>query len=268
MIEEVQFGPVTQYRLKRRILGQVVYATAAYQVDGLLIDTGFEYVAEDFYRRAAEKGVDQIVHTHAHEDHVAADHLFQARQGLTPKAHAAGLALLSEPPAKLKPYRRVVWGLPKATRAEAVGDVVETPNFSFRVIHAPGHSLDHLAFYEPNQGWLFGGDLYLSVKVKVLKYDEDFHAWKRSLQNVAKLDLARYFCGSGKVLETPPRYLGLKLEYYEEIEHNVVRLHRRGWPLRRIGREVLGPESWLTYISQGEFSKLNLVKSILRSELS
>ncbi len=266
VIAETRVGPVIQFLLLSRILRREVYRTAAYFVDGLLIDTGFQRIAPAFFEAAATKNVEQIAHTHAHEDHVAADYLFQQRLGLVPRAHAKGLTLLQHPPPRLKPYRRFVWGRPRPAEARPLPELLETPRHRLQVIPAPGHSEDHVAFYEANEGWLFGGDLFLSVKVRVLKYDEDFHRWKASLAKILTLPCERYFCGSGKVLSNPRALLGLKLEFFEEVEDRVRRLHSRGWPLSGIRDTVLGREGWLTYISQGEFSKMNLVRSILAGD--
>ncbi|NIR47332.1 MBL fold metallo-hydrolase [candidate division KSB1 bacterium] len=263
MIETTQIGPVTQYKLNRRLFGKRIYSTAAYYVDGLLIDTGFHHIANDFFRLLRQHKVEQIVHTHAHEDHVAANFLFQKHLGIIGKVHSIGIDLIANPPKKLKPYRSLVWGHPRPAKILPIDDIIETDHYTFKVIELPGHSKDHIGFYEPNEGWLFGGDLFLSVKVKVLKYDEDYLDWKRSLKQALTLPASTYLCGSSKILQNPDKYLNLKLEFFEETENKILNLHRNGWPHKKIRNKVLGRESTLTYISQGEFSKLNLVKSIL-----
>jgi len=47
MIEIAQFEEVTQIRMSRVIDGVPIYWVSAYLVDGLLIDTGCSYTAEE-----------------------------------------------------------------------------------------------------------------------------------------------------------------------------------------------------------------------------
>jgi hypothetical protein len=87
--------------------------------------------------------------------------------------------------------------------------------------------------------------------------------WKASLQKALLCPVGAYFCGSGKVIKNANKTLELKLQYFEEVESKALRLYRQGYLLRKIRDAVLGKEQALAYLSQGEFSKLNLVKSIL-----
>jgi glyoxylase-like metal-dependent hydrolase (beta-lactamase superfamily II) len=264
MLQITQLESVTQYRLARTVLGKNLYHVAAYYVDGLLIDTGFDYLAEPFYRALQNKNVEQIVNTHHHEDHVGANYLFEQRRGLKALAHPLARPLIEKPPEKLKRYRDVVWGVPKPAHPAAIGATISTAKHSFRVLPLPGHSPDHLGLYEPQQGWLFSGDLFLSVKVRVLRSDEDVQALMESLRQVIALPLQYMFCGSGKILTQPAELLKKKLEFYEDIQQRCETLHQKGLKLERIRDSVLGKEGVWPWMSQGEFSKLNLVKAFLK----
>jgi glyoxylase-like metal-dependent hydrolase (beta-lactamase superfamily II) len=263
MLQTTQLDNVTQFRLARTVLGKNLYYVAAYFVDGLLIDTGFAYLADEFYRALQNQNVEQIVNTHHHEDHVGANYLFEQRRGLKARAHQLALPLIKTPPAKLKTYRDVVWGVPKPAHAEAIGATISTPQHSFQVLHLPGHSQDHIGLYEPKQGWLFSGDLFLSVKVRVLRSDEDIVASMTSLRRVAALPLQYLFCGSGKIILHPAEMLKKKLAFYEDLQQRIEALHQKGWEVEKIRDAVLGKEGVWPWMSQGEFSKLNLVKSLL-----
>ncbi|MCI0698935.1 MBL fold metallo-hydrolase [candidate division KSB1 bacterium] len=264
MLQITQLDAVTQYKMARTVLGRDLYHVAAYFVDGLLIDTGFAYLAEKFYQELKNKHVKRIVNTHHHEDHVGANYLFEQRQGLKAFAHSLARPLIEKPPEKLKLYRDVVWGVPQPAHPEAIGATISTAKHSFGVLHLPGHSHDHIGLYEPQQGWLFSGDLFLSVKVRVLRLDEDVYALMDSLRRVINLPLARLFCGSGKVLDNPGAMLKQKLAFYEELEQRIELLHQKGWEAEKIRDAVLGKEGVWPWMSQGEFSKLNLVKAILK----
>ncbi len=263
MIETTQFGDVTRFRLARTLLGRGLYITAAYWVDGLLIDTGPAHVAEAFFDKARVLGVGRIVNTHHHEDHVGANFLFEARLGMRALAHPQALPRIAHPPARLPLYRELVWGTPKPARAEAIGEDVETEHHRFEVIHTPGHTDDHICLYDPGSGYLFAGDLFLGVKVRVLRADEDVAALMASLRQVAQLPVSVLFCGSGKVLENATEQLRLKLEFLEELQQRAVERQAQGWPIERIRDDLLGREGWFRLISRGEFSKLNLVRGLL-----
>jgi hypothetical protein len=104
------------------------------------------------------------------------------------------------------------------------------------------------------------------VKVRVLRFDEDIHASMDSLRKIAKLPLRRLFCGSGKIIDKPGELLRKKLEFYEEIQQQIERLYQEGWAPERIRDAVLGKEGVWPWLSQGEFSKLNLVKGFLKRD--
>jgi glyoxylase-like metal-dependent hydrolase (beta-lactamase superfamily II) len=266
MLQATQLDAVIRYKMARTVLGRDLYHVAAYFVDGLLIDTGFNYLAEQFYQELKNKNVEHIVNTHHHEDHVGANYLFEQRRGLKALAHPLARPLIEKPPEKLKLYRDVVWGVPQPAHPEAVGAKISTAKHSFEVLYLPGHSHDHIGLYERQQGWLFSGDLFLSVKVRVLRSDEDVHALMDSLRRVIALPLSRLFCGSGKILDNPGETLRQKLAFYEELEQRIALLHEKGWEIEKIRDAVLGKEGVWPWMSQGEFSKLNLVKAFLKRQ--
>jgi glyoxylase-like metal-dependent hydrolase (beta-lactamase superfamily II) len=50
------------------------------------------------------------------------------------------------------------------------------------VIPTPGHSEDHICLFEPNEGWLFSGDLFISERVKYMREDENVYSLLDSLK--------------------------------------------------------------------------------------
>ena len=51
--------------------------------------------------------------------------------------------------------------------------VIKTEHHNFQVIETPGHCPDHVSLYEPEQGWFFSGDLFVSEDQKVFRADEE-----------------------------------------------------------------------------------------------
>ena len=84
-----------------------------------------------------------------------------------------------------------------------------------------------------------------------------------SLRRVIALPLSCLFCGSGKVLDNPGEILRQKLAFYEETQQRIASLQQKGWEAEKIRDAVLGKEGVWPWMSQGEFSKLNLVKAFL-----
>ena len=64
---------VVRFRMARELLGKQFYHTAAYWVDGLLIDTGCAHTARQLTSTLKGWRVDQVVNTHSHEDHIGAN---------------------------------------------------------------------------------------------------------------------------------------------------------------------------------------------------
>ncbi|SDI42922.1 MBL fold metallo-hydrolase [Natribacillus halophilus] len=54
--------------------------------------------------------------------------------------------------------------------------MIETSYHRFYLIEAPGHTADHVCLFEPYQGWLFSGDLYITPYPKVFLQEESMSA--------------------------------------------------------------------------------------------
>lgn len=257
-------SPVTQFRMARELRWLWSYYTAAYWVDGLLIDTGCAHTARQL--GAALKGwrVDTVVNTHSHEDHIGANAMVQEMHRCPILAHPAALPILQDPRRQpLQPYRRIFWGWPRPSQGQAIGEQIETPHFHFQVIQTPGHSPDHICFFEPEHGWLFTGDAYVGGKDRALRQGYDIHGILASLRKLAELPVQMIFCGSGSVRTEGARHLQDKVDYLEELGERIQELHRRGLSARQIRRRLLGRELPITYLTLGHFSGLRLVRSYL-----
>jgi len=148
MLKVEQHGAVVKFLSARTILGRAFYHTAAYCVDGLLIDTGCAHAAPELLRSLDSLPVAQIVNTHSHEDHIGANGPLQRERGATIWAHALALPILADPKLQhLQLYRRFFWGWPEPSQASPVGEWLETRQYRFQVIHTPGHSPGSISLY-------------------------------------------------------------------------------------------------------------------------
>jgi glyoxylase-like metal-dependent hydrolase (beta-lactamase superfamily II) len=256
--------PVIRFELARRLAGWSYYQTAAYWVDGLLIDTGCAHTASQFTSALKSLHVSQVANTHSHEDHIGANAGVQAGFGCPILAHPDALPILQNPELQpLQPYRLLFWGRPRPSQGTPIGDRLETERFRFQVIHTPGHSLDHICLYEPDRGWLFSGDAYIGGRDRALRAGYDIHGIIASLKKLAELPVSMIFSGSGTVRAEGRQHLGEKVVYLEELGEQIYALHKEGLSARRISRRLLGREMPIAYVTLGHFSGLRLVQSYL-----
>jgi glyoxylase-like metal-dependent hydrolase (beta-lactamase superfamily II) len=264
MISLRRAGPVTQIAMARAVFGRPLFAACAYYLDGLLIDTGPPTTSLELDRLLDGMKVETVVLSHAHEDHAGANPRLQAR-GLVPLAHPRAIEPLARPPYQ-RPYQWVTWGRMPASAARAIETEVATRDFRLRVIHTPGHSADHISFFEDRTSWLFAGDLYLSAHVKVLRQDESPHHTIASLRTVLALPVTTLLCAGGKILEDGRAALQRKLDFMERLRDDARDNAARGMEAGRIRPELLGRETWWPLVTGGHFSKQNLIDALLRPE--
>ncbi len=255
---------VLKLRAARDVLGRPIYFTAAYWVDGLLIDTGCAHTADQLLEAVKGRRVDQVVNTHCHEDHIGANATIQAAFACPIYAHPEALPVLENPRLQpLHPYRRLFWGWPRPSEGQPVGRQVETGRFRFEVVHTPGHSPDHICLFEPARGWLFSGDAYIGGEDRALREGYDIHGIIASLKRLAELPVQTIFAGSGSVREMGVEPLMEKIDYLEDLGQRVEDLHQQGLSPAQIRRRLFGAELPIAYITLGHFSGRHLVRSYL-----
>jgi glyoxylase-like metal-dependent hydrolase (beta-lactamase superfamily II) len=268
MLKTSRHGPVLRYESSRNLPLWGSYWTIAYYVDGLLVDTGCAHTAAQLIEALSDKPLTRIVNTHSHEDHIGGNGPLQThREGLEIFAHPLALPVLANPreTQPLHPYRRLFWGWPEPSSGKllADGETVETENYTFQVLYTPGHSPDHLCLYEPEQGWLFSGDLYVGGYDRALRKESNIWEVIASLKLVAALPVETLFPGSARIREYPTEALAEKIAYLEELGERVMSLHQKGWPQKAIVREVCGGFMEVEAITLGHFSRPHLVSSYI-----
>lgn len=268
MVERNDFGEVSQLLVKIEVNGQFAFTAALYYVDGLLIDTGPLREHKNLKPILGELEVDRVVNTHHHEDHIGNNFLFEEK-GIPIFAHASGVPLINDTTLwapNLYYYQRFFFYMPLSSKCQPIGDYIDSRKYRFRVIHTPGHSEDHIALLEEQNGWLFTGDLYRSVKVTHLKKSEDINATLNSLEHLMTYDFKTIFCSSGKVIETGKDKLREKIDWIKNIQANALRLKEEGMDKEAIRDQLLGPENFMAQFTEGDYTKLNLIESLLKSE--
>jgi glyoxylase-like metal-dependent hydrolase (beta-lactamase superfamily II) len=258
---DTEHRDVTFFRLARALAGRSLYWTGAYLVGGALVDCGPPATARELMRALDGRRVDTLLVTHHHEDHMGAARLLGRQRGLVPKIHASGVPRLERGfPQEI--YRRVAWGRPPRVHAEALGAEEAVGALRFEVIPTPGHSADHVCFFERERGWLFTGDLFLGERLRYLRDDEDLDALIASLESVARLPLTRVFCAHRGPVRDGPAALRRKAEHLSGLRERVRELLAQGLPAPEVARRAVGPEGFLTWFSLGRFSARNFVRAV------
>jgi len=264
VIEIAEYDDITQIRMSRVIDGVPIYWVATYLVDGLLIDTGCSYTADEFVSYLRDKTVNIVVNTHFHEDHVGCNYLIQGMFDIDMYAHPQSIPLI-EKEAFLYPYQETVWGYPVPTKVRSVPEVIETERFTFDVIETPGHSVGHVVLLERDNGWCFSGDIFSRERLKFIRPEEDMGETIISMKKLLDCDTERLilFTSVGKIIEDGRLVLKQCIDYLEDLSRKAKALRNRGCTEEEIMQEIFGGEHYFAELTNGQYTTKNLVRSVL-----
>lgn len=258
MIRTEQHGDVTRIEMASvpsRLLG---YTVSAYLVRGVLVDCGFPLARRHVVALLDRSRPRGVFITHFHEDH-AGNVECVARSGIPIAASAETLARMRAPrPIRL--YRRVTWGSAPPLRSS----VTPFEDEDLALVSAPGHSPDHHVVWDRREGTLYGGDLYLGVKVRIAHAGEDPRVLARTLRRIAALGATRLFDAHRGYVPNPGPLLVAKADWIDETVAAIERRIAAGASDAAIVREMWGGESLPGYLSRGDYSRGNFVRAVRR----
>lgn len=256
-------GPVRRYQMTRYLAGRRLLSVAAYVVDGLLIDTGPRNCRAAFGEILRREKIGHIVLTHHHEDHVGNAAAAAQASGVTPRIHPLGVALARTPP-PLPFYRRLVWGVPESVDTAPLGKLVQTDNYAFRVLHTPGHAADHVVLHEPEQEWLFAGDLFINEHPRRAFDFENIGEQVASLRQVLTIPDCQLFCQHNGRFSSHQHRLGRRLDNLLGLRERAVMYFEEGRSLREIATALDIGDGFNRFLSANEWTGRNLVAGLLR----
>ena len=158
--------------------------------------------------RAGCEGIQEIVLTHGHPDHIGGCEHVMERYG--------------ELPISKFPWPEVDENYPFPLRLLAEGDRVQTEGATLRGVHTPGHAPDHLCFVLEEERALFSGDNVLGVGTTVIPSQSgDLADYMASLERILAERPTRIYPAHGPCIEDGAakirEYIAHRLERDEQI---------------------------------------------------
>lgn len=146
-------------------------------------------------------GLQEIVLTHAHVDHIG------------------GVAAIQERFGPLSVTKKPWPDLDGSVAIEAIdeGAEIRTEGVTLRAIWTPGHARDHLCYYLVEEKALFTGDVVLGAGTTVIPDDGDLGDYLHSLRRLLDLDLEVIYPAHGPMIRGPRK----KIEAY--LAHRALR---------------------------------------------
>jgi glyoxylase-like metal-dependent hydrolase (beta-lactamase superfamily II) len=256
MLEILDHGDVRELRFSNWRSRRAGYAVSAFVTRGTLVDAAYPRAAHELAAYVRAHPVGGAVLTHAHEDH----------SGGVPALAALGIPVhcadstdaAMRAPERVGMYRRLIWG----TRRRLTIAVPRFTHADLTLVPTPGHSADHHVVWDAERETVFGGDLFIGVKMRLAHYDEDVRGQVPMLRRVAALRPRRFFDAHRGALRDPVAQLTAKAEWMTETIGRIEDLVGRGWSDDAIRRAVLGPEDLTGVSSFGNYSRRNFVRSV------
>ena len=104
------------------------------------------------------------------------------------------------------------------------GDLYETPEWSVRAIHTPGHVGNHFCLLLENEGLLMTGDHIMNGStVVIIPPSGDMKDYIDSLRKLLDYDIAALAPGHGELMDEPGKVVEWIIEHRLERERKVIR---------------------------------------------
>lgn len=243
-------------------LGGQTMNVSVFFIDGMLIDTGPKRQEKLLTALYENWDIDQVVLTHHHEDHTGLAHWLEHEKKVPIYIHPLGVEICKKK-AKLPLYRQLFWGKREAFLAEPIEKMFRSENYVWEVIHTPGHAEDHIALYNKEKGWMFGGDLYVHPQPKSSFKFESIPEMIQSLRKVLKYDFETFICSHKGVVFEGKKALRAKLDYLISLQQEILFLYNKGMNPRQIRKELFPKRHMMHYLSFFENSPMHLIHSVV-----
>lgn len=255
------FEDLKQIEINNSMFGMTLKVSLFF-IDGLLIDTGPIRKQKQLTERLDRLPIEQLVLTHHHEDHSGLAFWIQAKKQIPIYCHPLGVKK-GNAKERLPFYRRVFWGPKKPYQAQPLEETLKTNQYTFQVIHTPGHAEDHIALYNVEKGWLFGGDLFVQRQPKSMFSFESVPKLIQSLEKILTYDFDVYICSHVGIIPNGYQVIKEKLSYLRSLRDKVVTLHEQGLTDQAIRKKLFPKRHMMHYLSFFDNSPMYIIRSVL-----
>ncbi|WP_155592925.1 MBL fold metallo-hydrolase [Lysinibacillus cavernae] len=239
--------------------GMSVYS---FFVDGLLIDTGSYSLAKEFQSFFNDLPIEQIALTHSHEDHAGNAAWLQQQRDVPIYLHLDSIQLCAKD-GDYPLYRQALWGERPAFMAQPISTTLQSNTAVWDVIETPGHTTDHLAFYNRQTGAMFTGDLYIQTKTKVVLDEENIVHTLASLKKLVNYDFKEVYCCHAGYLADGREQILNKIAYIEEMEENVHQLFKQGYSVEEMTKSIFPRDYPITKVSGEQWSSKHIITAFI-----
>ena len=234
----------------------------SFNVDGILIDTGARSLVNEFKPYFEQADYDAIYLTHFHEDHMGNVSYLQQQRDIPTFIHQMSTHLTTKP-FRIPTYRQVVWGQSEPFTSEALSGSFSSRHHKWEVIETPGHTKDHVTFYNRDLGAMFTGDLFITPKVKLVLIDENILETIDSLKKIQTYDFDDMYCCHAGYVKNAKKWIQLKIEYLEELEAKVIDLAKQGKDVHEITQQLFPNSYSIISLSNTEWSPLHMIRTFM-----
>lgn len=240
-------------------VGMSVYS---FFVDGLLIDTGSYSLSQEFQSFFKGIPIEQLALTHSHEDHAGNAAWIQHHKNVPIYIHRDSVNLCAED-GDYPLYRQALWGERPAFVAQPFGQTLQTNAATWDVIETPGHTTDHLSFYNRETGAMFTGDLFIQPKTKVVLDEENIVHTLASLRKIVNYDFdVVYCCHAGFIVDGRTK-IQEKIAYLEDMQGKVKQLFKQGFSVEEITKSIFPRDYPITKVSGEQWSSKHIITAFI-----
>lgn len=174
----------------------------------VLVDAGTGHNSEFIINKLGRFGfdpenLDVLINTHCHYDHVGGDPFFKEEFDCDIVASEKTADFLREPNGEailLEMFDADFDSLEVSRRLED-GQTFDLGDSELEVIETPGHSVDSISLYEPDEKVLFSGDTVFGNGIgRVDLPTSDSEEMKKSLKKLSNLDVKELYPGHGPIV--------------------------------------------------------------------
>lgn len=168
----------------------------------------------------------------------------------------------------LPSYRQFVWGDRGEFHAKPYEQTMLSINYTWDIIHTPGHASDHVALYCRELKIIFTGDLFVQAHTKAIMKGENIIETLHSLKTLLNYDFEELYCCHAGYLKNGRQKIQDKIAYLEEKQQQIEALYKEGHAVEEIKMKLFPKRYAIEQFSKGEWGSQYIIKSILEDQLT